>query len=89
MVLPPVIEGFLDALRIKEKQESNHPIEVNNLLALLKGFSREDLSSILGSLMDLHRRRDPKDYRIIQSHLEDHAKAVYEGIKRARVKSEW
>jgi hypothetical protein len=44
-------------------------------------FSREDLSSILDSLMDLHRRQDPEDYRIIQSHLETHGKAVYEGIQ--------
>ncbi len=85
-VLNPVIEGFLDAFRIKEKQESDHPIEVNDLLTLLKGFSRDDLSSILDSLMDLHRRRDPEDYKIIQSHLEDHAKAVYEYMQDYRLK---
>jgi hypothetical protein len=87
-VLPPVIEGFLDALWTKEKQEGNHPIEVNDLVALLKGFNREDLSSILDSLMDLHRRQDPEDYRIIQSHLEDHAKAVYEYMQGYRLKAE-
>ena len=81
-VLASVIEGFLDALRIKEKQESDHPIEVADLITLLKGFSREELQRILDSLMDLHRRRDPEDFRIIQSHLEEHGKAVYAGIQR-------
>jgi hypothetical protein len=77
-VLPPVIEGFLDALRIKEEEERDHPIQVKDLLILLKGFSPDDLNSILDSLMDLHRHRDPEDYRILQSHLKDHGKAVYE-----------
>ncbi len=87
-VLNPVIEGFLDAFRIKEKQESNHPIEFNDLLALLKGFSREEFNSILDSLMDLHSRRDPEDYRILQSHLKDHGKAVYEYMQDYRLKAE-
>ncbi len=80
-VLPPVIEGFLEGLRLKEEQENDLPIEVSELLVLLKEFSREEFNSILNSLMDLHRRRDPEDYRIIQSHLEDHGKAIYEGIQ--------
>jgi hypothetical protein len=82
-----VIEGFFDALKIKEEQESDYPIEVNNLLALLKGFSQDDLSSLLDSLMDLHRRQDPDDYRVLQSNLEDHVKAVYEGIQEIMLKS--
>jgi hypothetical protein len=86
-ILLPVIEGFFDALKIKEEQESDYPIEVNNLLALLKGFSQDDLSSLLDSLMDLHRRQDPDDYRVLQSNLEDHVKAVYEGIQEIMLKS--
>ena len=85
MILPPVIEGFLEGLRIKEERENDLPIEVNDLLALLKGFSRHDLSSILDSLMDLHHRRDPEDYKILQSHLEDHGNAVYEFMQGYRL----
>ena len=81
-VLPPVIEGFLDALRIKERQGSDHPIAVNELLVLLKGFSREEVQRILGSLMDLHRHRDPEDYRLIRSHLLDHGKAIHECLQK-------
>jgi hypothetical protein len=84
-VLLPVIEGFLDAFRIKEKQESDHPIEVNDLITLLKGFSREEFQNVLNSLMDLHRHQDPEAYRIIQAQLKDHAKAVYEGLRAERV----
>jgi len=85
-VLNPVIEGFLDALKIKEKQESDHPIEVNDLITLLKGFSREEFNSLLDSLKDLHSRQDPEGYRIIQAHLEDHGDAVYEYIQDYRLK---
>ena len=45
---------------------------------------RDDLSSILNSLMELHRRRDPEDYRSLQSHLNDHGKAVYEYMQDYR-----
>ena len=80
-ILTPVIEGFLDALRIKERQGSNNPIKVNELLLLLKGFSREELLRLLDSLMDLHRYRDPGDYEVIQSHLKAHGGALHECIQ--------
>jgi hypothetical protein len=80
-ILSPVIEGFFEALRLKEKQERDHPIVVDDFLSLLKGFSPDDLNNLLDSLMDLHRRQDPEDYRIIQSQLKEHTKAVYEGIQ--------
>ena len=71
----------------KKKQESDHPIEVNDLIALLKGFDQNELDSILDSLMALHRRRAPEDYKITQSHLEDHAKSIYEYIQGNRLKA--
>ena len=79
-ILPPVIEGFLDGLRTKERQENDLPIGVNKLLELLKGFNREEFQRLLGSLMALHRLKDSEDYRVIQSHLEDHANSLWEAI---------
>ena len=83
-MLPPVIEGFLDGLRIKEQQENVLPIGINKLLELLKGFDRKEFQRLLDSLMELHRLKDPEDYRVIRSHLEDHARSLWEALRAER-----
>ena len=80
-ILGSVIEGFLEALRIKESEHPVRPIFVDKAVHSLKALGEDDIKDLFRFQMDKHQFYDPIDYDAIRSHLDDHAHEVYQAIQ--------
>ena len=85
-VLPAVMGGFFEGLKIKEEKGSYHPGKVDELPILLKAFAKEELKKMLCSLLELYLTGDPHDLAVIETHLESHAEALYLSIRNFNMK---
>lgn len=74
--LAPVMEGFLDALRITAGQGRCPLGEAEDFIRLLKTFSGEDMASLFGPLLGLYETEDPGDFPIIKKNLGNHMDAL-------------
>jgi hypothetical protein len=82
--LPAVVDGFFEGLLIKEQKNDLHVGQAKDLITLFKGFDEDEFRRLLSSMMDLFRGQDPGDFSVIQSHLNDHAKALSSAIQAYR-----
>jgi hypothetical protein len=76
-----VMEGFLDALKIKEFEHRYEFSSLGEFLSLLRSFSKEDLKLILDSLIDLHRKERTDDLPVIERNLDRHADKLHSTLE--------
>ena len=74
-------DGFFQTLKIRESRGDTLPLRVDELLRELKALTEEELKTLLYSGMDEYRSHDPSDYRVILSHLGDHARDLHRAIQ--------
>lgn len=79
--LAPVVEGFLDGLGAKESNMGFPLGKVDDLVSLLKGFSREELERLAHLLIDFYGRNERGDLPVIQAHLKDHIAGLHRVIQ--------
>jgi hypothetical protein len=77
-------DGFFQTLKIRESKGDALPVRVDELLRELKALTEEELKTLLHSGMDEYRPHDPSDYRVILSHLDDHARDLHRAIQEHR-----
>ncbi|MDL1973150.1 MAG: hypothetical protein LWW78_07925 [Deltaproteobacteria bacterium] len=73
------VEGFFDGLKIKEKMGKYNLGKVNEFILLLKGFSKEELGSMLELLINEYK--DVYKTPLIMQNLEDHTKRLFSAIQ--------
>jgi hypothetical protein len=80
-VLKGVVEGFLEALRIKER-EGLYPLgNPEELAALLKSFSEKEIITLMDAVLEIQTPEDPADLALLRTNLEGHAADVYRSIQ--------
>jgi hypothetical protein len=80
-VVEATTDGFIQALRVRESKGDVLPVKVDELLTELRTLTEEDVKTLLQSGMDEYRSDDPSDYRVILSHLDDHARDLYRALQ--------
>lgn len=80
-ILPAVLDGFFEALYLKEAEDDYHAGKIDGLIRLLRSLDEVTLRNRLHSLMLPYRQYDPVDSEIIEKHLEDHARELHEAIQ--------
>ncbi len=76
-----IIGGFFEALRIMEREGRYKLGQVNDLLLLLKTFSKEELEGLFQSLFFLYQENDSADFFVIQANLHKHVRSLYQAIQ--------
>ncbi len=80
-IIGAATDGFFQTLRIRESKGDTLPVNVDELLRELKALTEEELKTLLHSGMDEYRSHDPSDYRVILSHVDDHARDLRRAIQ--------
>ena len=75
------VEGFFEALNIMESEGRFYPGKVNEMLALLKMFDKEEIQKLTASMIHLYQMEDPDDLSVMEIHLKDHVSRLYETIQ--------
>jgi len=73
--------GFFDALNIMESEGRFYYGKVNEMLALLQMFGKEEIQKLTASMIDLYQMEEPADLSVIEIHLKDHVSWLYETIQ--------
>jgi len=73
--------GFFEALRIMEDESRYHLGKLEDLLLLLKDFSREELGRLFFSVLDFYGQEDPGDFSAIKINLESHVNQLYQVLQ--------
>lgn len=74
-----IVEGFLEALRVKERAGKYNIGSVKEFALLLKHFEKDDLELMLNSLMDIYKNSHEID--IIRDNLKKHVNKLYSVIQ--------
>jgi len=80
--LPPVIQGFIEALHIMEKQQRISREKTDEFIMLLKSMTLQELRDVFEPLREIYDRENPLDSELIASNLEDHVKNLYKTIQK-------
>jgi len=80
IVIPPVLEGFLEALRLKEKLGDMGPFSVEAFIDHIQRLSEKKLHSKLVQLTRKYRFTDPQDFSCIRQHLKEHGLDLYRAL---------
>jgi hypothetical protein len=80
-VVGAAVDGFFQALRLKESQGHALAIKVNDVMNQLKGFTEDELKGLLHAHMNQIGSRDSSDHAVISSHADDHARDLYRAIQ--------
>ncbi len=75
-----VIEGFFDALKIKENAGEYSPVSVEKLIRILQHFAINDWKDVLAESLDIYSESDP-DLPVILHHLNRHAENLYSAVQ--------
>ena len=73
----PSVEGFFGALRTMKAEGRCDWGEAPDLLNLLKKFSKEELHTLYGPLMESYQNEKPEDFKVIEKNLEDHIATLW------------
>lgn len=80
-VLKGVVEGFLEALRIKER-EGLYPLgNPEDLAALLKSFSEKEIITLMDAMLEIQTPKDPADLALLRTNLKGHTADLYRSIQ--------
>lgn len=80
-VLPAVLEGFFEAIRMKESRGESHGVKEKGLFLILRSLSTEVLENRLQELLLSYRRHDPVDAEVVHRHLKEHAQELFRAIQ--------
>jgi len=81
LFLNPVIDGFLEGLAMKEKEEKELSVEIKKIPDLLKSFSSDELEKLLYSLLPIYEKEDLEEFVIIKNNLPTHAVELSRSLK--------
>jgi hypothetical protein len=76
-ILRGVLEGFFDALKIKELESDSPDLKADNFINILKSISQDEIRTFFSLWIDQYRSQDPSDYKAIEKHIEGHIIDVY------------
>jgi hypothetical protein len=76
-ILKAVLEGFLDALKMKEPENDNPDLKTDSFTNTLKSISEDEIRTYFSLWIDQYRRQDPSDYTVIERHINNHIDDVY------------
>nr|HID58790.1 hypothetical protein [Desulfobacterales bacterium] len=85
-VLHPVVEGFFEGLKGKQREgiyETGRG--ANELVGILKSFSKAELEMMLILLLELYSKAYQNDPLVVKHHLSEHARELYLAIQDFRV----
>jgi hypothetical protein len=80
-LLGAVMDGFFQALRMKERGADNKAIKVDNFINVLRSFTEIDIRRLLREHLDEYSQRDSSDYKTARNHLDEHASDIYRTIR--------
>jgi hypothetical protein len=80
-LLGAVMDGFFQALRMKEHGADNKAIKVDEFVSFFKCVSADEIQKLLLTHVNEYRLHDSSDYAIFSVHLDDHAREVYRTIQ--------
>jgi hypothetical protein len=81
-ILPSVLGGFIEGIRMKEVEESFPGIASKEILAHLTGIGRKDFHSMFMRYLDEYIKTDPVDSSLIRVHSEQHIADLYHAIQK-------
>ena len=82
-----VIEGFLDALKIKERAGEYNLGKVEELIHIMQCLTKDEWKNILTESLDIYDENDP-DFPVILHHLNNHAAKLYSTVQALRANTE-
>ena len=77
----PVVEGFLDAFRIRADRAGKPPGNPECAIELLRTFTPEEMVSLFRPLLQVYEREDAGYFPVIRANLVDHAAALRDVIR--------
>ena len=77
IVIPPVLDGFLEALHLKENKGDIPPFPADEFIDYISGLSKKGLYSKLVQFTRKYRITDPQDFSCIRQHLKEHGLDLY------------
>jgi hypothetical protein len=83
-VIEAALQGFFEALRIKEVRGEMSGLSAADVLKRLKSFDAGHLRSLVKRQFDNTMGSDTSDYSVVLRHLDDHASAIYAAIQSYR-----
>ncbi|MBW2645577.1 MAG: hypothetical protein JRE23_05275 [Deltaproteobacteria bacterium] len=75
-----VVEGFFDALKIKEKVGEFSHVRVEEFIDILQSLTRDDWKNVLAESLDIYSESDP-DFTVILQHLNQHSDKLYSAVQ--------
>lgn len=80
-VLDATLQGFLEALRIKEARCEMSDFSASDVLHKLKSFDGDRLRLLIKSLIEDIKGSDLSDNSVVLAHLDDHASEIHAAIR--------
>lgn len=77
----PVIDGFLEGLRVQESRGMCPPDSADRVRHVLKGMDRDEIKRMLYSQLNRYRNIDPVDSEFMAEHQGRHAEEIHQAIK--------
>jgi hypothetical protein len=75
-----IIEGFFDALKIKERAGEYSPGKVEEFIHILQCLTKDEWKDVLAESLDVYIESDP-DLPVILHHLNNHAAKLYSTVQ--------
>ncbi len=75
------VDGFFRGLALKESEGHTVAVKVTDVMTQLKSFTEDDLKRLLHAHMNQAAARDTSDYTAISSHIDEHARDLYQTIR--------
>lgn len=75
------LEGFFEGLDVMATGDRFHPGKPQEVLSLLKAFSREELLKLTPLLLDDYEKTNPREFPIILANLETHVTRLNQSIQ--------
>ena len=72
--IDPLIQGFVEALRIKKKESTYYDLDIR-IIKTLKTFRKDELKIAHKPILELHKKES--DYKVIFNNIDEHIKNLY------------
>ena len=77
-VLKAVLEGFLDALKIKDLEGDLSGLKIEDVIDKLMSFDKDGIEALFSLCIDQYSMHDPSDYEVIQTHFKNHISELHQ-----------
>jgi hypothetical protein len=75
------VDGFLQAMRMREAQEQEGFLKVDDFMASVKALNQNEIEQLIGSQLDEYQTRDVSDYEAIKAHIKEHASDIIKTLE--------